>query len=154
MIRPATAEDCIDFAPKIAAEDADEIRAACGLNPIQGFLAAHAMATESWALEVDGEVVALYGLRKDTDFSAVVWLICSPRVKEAPITFTKMVHAELDRMSNQYGLLHGYADERNEGHLDWLESVGFKFTNVLEDFGPEKRPFYEFAGQFGESVGA
>lgn len=149
IIREATTEDVVKFAPTIADEDAAEMRAIAGLDPTDGFLWAHSESDESYCAEVigTGEIAAMWGA-KNNGPAAAVWLICGPPVKACPVSFTRVVHEELRRLSDRYGVLYGFADERNHDHLHWLERVGFVFTRTHENFGPEERTFFEFAGSF------
>ena len=150
-IRPAVALDAHRFAPVIAEEDADEIRALTGLDPLEGFLCAHASSDEDYAAELSpsGDIIGFWGAKDlKVTRSASVWLICSPRVKEHPIIFQRLVRGTLKDLSMKYGLLLGVGDERNQHHLRWVNSLGFKITRTLPEYGAERRTFYEFGGRF------
>ena len=153
LVRPARQEHTRNLADRLSEDDAAELYAAFGLGPRDGLDMCHAMSDEVWtAVKDDGMVGALWGLRcYPTTAGANVWLACDPsEITRAPISFTHIVKEQLRLFSEKNGILYGYADERNQDHLRWLRRLGFEMTRLIPEYGHEKRPFYEFSGEFTE----
>lgn len=151
IVRPMVALDAHKFAPVIVEDDENEIRALVGLDPLPAFLWAYAISDEAYAAEIeeDGDIIALWGVQNLlVTPSASIWLICSPRIKEHPLTFQRIAKGTLGLLSSRYGALLGVADERNQHHLRWLKSLGFTIRRALPEYGAEKRTFYQFEGVF------
>ena len=148
LIREATLEDAGAIAAKMATADVAELYALSGLEPREGMMKSHAISDESWALESDTlGILSMWGVVKDDEGPAAnIWLICSPEVKAAPISFSKIVKEQVLSMADRFGILYCYADGRNTDHHRWLKRIGFHETRVLLAFGFEKRTFHEFIG--------
>jgi len=140
-------DDASGIADKMAPADVAELYALSGLDPLEGMMKSHALSDESWVLESDDlGILAMWGVVKDEGPAANIWLICSPEVKAAPISFSKIVKEQVLAMADRIGVLYCYADGRNVDHHRWLKRIGFRETRVLLSFGFEKRTFHEFMG--------
>lgn len=147
LVRTATSDDCVRIVPELTISDYDEIEATMGLSPQDGLLAAYARSTEAFVIERNGQVVAIGGLVEDEDPDvpfANVWMLATPKVRKVPISFTKVIRAWLSEYATKYGALYGYADARNKDHIKWIARNGFTIIRIVEEMGPQKRPFYEF----------
>jgi len=59
-------------------------------------------------------------------------------------TFLRQSKIELRKILKEYPVLFNVVDSRNEVHVRWLQWMGFTFIKKHSEYGPEKRPFYEF----------
>ena len=50
----------------------------------------------------------------------------------------------LDNFMTDFKILFNYIDKRNTISIRWLKMLGFKFTNLITEYGYQQKPFYEF----------
>lgn len=146
FMRGATLEDCYELAPKLRKEDIEEIKANANYKPedalIQGFQFSEVPLVI--ANEKD-EVVSMFGCCPITNTpSALVWLLASDGLQKISKPFLRNNRMVIDIFQKRYPILYNFVDVRNTLHIRWLKWCGFTFINKHEQFGFERKPFYEF----------
>ena len=58
--------------------------------------------------------------------------------------FLRQSRIHLANLHAMYPVLFNFVDARNTVHLRWLRWMGFTFISRNDNYGPEKRTFYEF----------
>ncbi|WP_428661374.1 hypothetical protein [Reyranella sp.] len=144
VIRPATAEDCHDIAPRLRSADAQELLAATGSPPDVSL-----PSTLRWhpsVVELEGRPEAIMGCARLDDIEGVPWFAStdvpvSPRWRVAFLRYSRQV---VDDWQRTFPLLHNFTDARNTVHHRWLKRIGFTFLARHERFGALGLPFLEF----------
>jgi len=132
LVRDGRAEDIQAVIQQIASPDADELCASTGFDPYQSLCYCYSKSAETWAVEADGEVIALGGVSpSDDEPSAAVWLICGPGADRTPKALLRLLRKRLLVLKQRYGLLFGFVDDRNKKRKRWLHLLGFNMTNDI-----------------------
>jgi hypothetical protein len=136
-IRPATLDDVPEIALNLRSDDLNEIVEGIGFNPVLsisiGILTDDAIVFDA----PDGKAAGVAGV----DASGCIWMHCTNRTSQYPISFVKQARAWVDSLPHT--ILYNYADIRNISHLKLLKHLGFKFLRVVP-FGPNNNYFVEF----------
>jgi hypothetical protein len=92
------------------------------------------------------EPLAMFGVIPDPLDAKVgrIWLLGSDDLAKHSRTFLRHSRAWVDRLQQRYPTLWNCVDARNEVHIRWLKWCGFTFLRRIEEYGVERRPFYEF----------
>ena len=69
--------------------------------------------------------------------------ILPDRLPEVAREFLPESRKWVEKINQDYLVLTNYVDVRNTAAKRWLRWLGFRFVRIVEDFGYEKRPFYE-----------
>lgn len=146
-VRPARADDAGALAPRLRAADLREIQAVTRQSPLEVLLGGIA-ASDPCDAVVDGDdrPLAVFGVvpGEDRD-TGVIWLLGSDELVERPFAFLRRSRAAIDALLGRYRTLWNVVDARNEVHVRWLRWCGFVIRRTIDDYGVERRPFYEFA---------
>lgn len=144
VIRPATAADCHDLAPRLRPADAQELFAASSSPPEVALPST--LRWEPSVVELDGRPEAIMGCTRRDDIEGVPWFLStdipvSPRWR---VAFLRHSRAVVEEWQRWFPLLHNFTDARNTVHHRWLRWLGFTFVAQHERFGPLGLPFFEF----------
>lgn len=141
--RPSTAGDAETLAPKLRKQDVEEVWASHGITPIAALVTSQNNSSESHTIIAsDGEVIGMFGV-VDDGAVGVPWLLTSDRLPEVAREFLPQSREWVERINQDYLVLTNYVDVRNKVAQRWLKWLGFKFVRVVEEYGYEKKPFYE-----------
>lgn len=141
--RPFTAGDAEILAPKLRKHDVDEVWASHGLTPLEALVKSQINSSESHTIIAsDGEVIGMFGC-VDDGAVGIPWLLASDRLPEVAREFLPESRKWVEKINQDYLVLTNYVDVRNTSAKRWLKWLGFRFVRIVEDFGYEKRPFYE-----------
>lgn len=144
---PARFEDADRLAGKLRQVDRREIQAATGEEPVlmlrQGI---------SWSdpcytiMTVTDQPVAMFGVVPDSHTPDLgrIWLLGSDELVGYSHTFLRHSRKWIEKLHERYFTLWNYVDARNEVHIRWLKWCGFILLRRIEEYGVERRPFYEF----------
>ena len=147
IVREARVADAVALAPRLREADRRECLAHTGIVP--EFILPHSVASPglTWAFEHEGECIGLFGLDvvdRHPDFG-IVWMMTSDEVFKHKRQLLRESPVWLDKLHRIYPLLGNHVDARNTVHIRWLKWLGFSMLRVIPEFGPERRPFIEFA---------
>ena len=146
-VRAANMEDADRLAPVLRCGDIEEIKAAAGEMPIvvlkQGIVCSDPCYT---IIDIDDSPLAVFGVIADSSRINVgrIWLLGSDSLVQYSYTFLRHSRKWIEKLHQRYPTLWNYVDARNEVHIRWLKWCGFTFLRRIEEYGVERRPFYEF----------
>ena len=147
LLTPTTVED-IDFvAPRLRKADYNECTASTGKQPRGVLHRSLDLGAISLTLRApDGNRVGLCGVVNSSHIegAGVVWMVATDDIYQHQTTFLRNSKRALNHLSENYLVLFNCVDARNSVHIKWLRWMGFTFINKHENYGAEKRPFYEF----------
>ena len=146
-VRPARPGDAATLAPRLRPADLREIEAAVGRDPLAVLRQGIARSEPSLAIVDQADrPVALFGVVPDpaTEQVGQVWLLASDELARHSLSFLRQSGEWVDRLHRRYRTLWNHVDARNELHMRWLEWCGFSRVGLIQEFGVQKRPFYEF----------
>lgn len=134
---PITNEAAFTVASNLSEADRRECAEGYGFTNVLD-IALPVINSESYYFKTpDGRSAAMGGVEKD----GRIWMLCTPLVKEYPITFARDCRRMID--SRKEKLLWNIADKRNTTHLKLLRFLGFKFLREVIH-GPNNLTFIEF----------
>jgi len=82
VYREATLEDAVSLSKRLRKQDEVEV-SLCTHESLESVLVRSVRSpssVESWAAEVDGEVIAIWGVHRNLLVVGIPWLMCSPEV--------------------------------------------------------------------------
>lgn len=141
-VRLATREDCLDLAPRLRKEDAEECFLNLGLSAEQSLLLSFHLG-ETFAVVWGDEVVALFGHIGVPGVVGVPWMLASPTLSKIRKSFLRECREYVQAMLKVYGRLENYVWVENTLHIDWLRWLGFEFDSPAP-YGINDQPFQRF----------
>lgn len=151
LLREATPDDARNLSPRLRDQDVAEIQASSGSSPLAALLRGVEISQWAYAVELEGEVVALFGVAEMAPESAtyrvgVPWLLGSDAFFQEVGTFR--LHRQairwLRRMHDDFPHLLNLVDCRNVDSIQWLSRLGFEFTALHPRYGAGHHPFIQF----------
>ena len=106
--------------PYLRQVDLDEIEAMTDLPPEVAVAFSIAQTERGFAAEVDGELVALFGIS-----NGLIWLVATDEINKYPITFYRLSRKIFPSLIEGYDYIENYVDARNTLSLRWLKWLGF-----------------------------
>lgn len=147
-LQPATEAHARALAPLMRPEDAAEVKASGGYEPLAALLDAVSMSERPLALLFDGEVAAIWGVVPlpaptflGESRTAVVWLLTGAAVERHPLAFLKLCRPALRMLLDRYPTLINAIDERYTVAVRWAKWLGFDVWPALP-FGVDGLPFH------------
>lgn len=142
---PPTPEHVDLVAAGMRQADRDEIWASHRWSPHRALEDGVRNSTYSWAAEIDGEVVCLFGVapRSILTGTGTPWMLGTGGVVRHGRKFLADCRECLDEAQSVYPTLVNYVDDRNTVSKRWLRWMGFKLDDP-EPYGVEKLPFRRF----------
>lgn len=144
-IRLSTLDDPFTIGPKLRKADISEIKAASGRLPsdalMRGVLNSRPCYT---AITPDGEPSGMFGVVPADKNTGIIWALFTDNILNHRKEFMRVSRQVVEECNNQYALLTNVVDARNTVHVRWLRKLGFVFLREIEEYGYEKRKFYEF----------
>lgn len=118
-------KDVDELVRSMRAEDQAEC-IACGYAPAEGLaMAIRESAGHVFALVIDYQVVAIYGVVPVRDGVGSVWALTSAAVNRHRKTFWKTSRAVLELLTNDWPFLFAAVDARYTAAVRWLKRLGF-----------------------------
>ena len=146
LLTPTTVEDIDFIAPRLRKADYNECMASTGQKPRGVLHRSLDLGDISLTLRAsNGDRVGLCGVVPSPLAEAgIVWMVATDDIYQHQITFLRNSKRALKHLSEDYLVLFNCVDARNSLHIKWLRWMGFTFINKHENYGAEKRLFYEF----------
>ena len=146
LLTPTVVEDVDFIAPRLRKADYNECLASTGQQPLGVLLNSLNLGDISLTLRApNGDRVGLCGVVPSALKEAgVVWMVATDDIHQHQTTFLRNSKRALQNLSKDYLVLFNCVDARNSVHIKWLKWMGFTFINKHENYGAEKRLFYEF----------
>ncbi len=139
-IVPATMSHVSAVAATMRPEDAAEVLASCGFDPLRALRESVQVSDAAWTLLLDGQPAAVFGAVGVASGCGVVWMLTSTMVDRHPIAFLRLCRPVVEALLMHYGLLFNYVDARYEVALRWARWLGFTVSEP-EPFGVAGLPF-------------
>jgi hypothetical protein len=144
-VRPAVENDVTSLAPRLRAADVQEVEAH-GYTPEQALHEGFWFTKAFTAVDRHGTPVCMFGVAPMHDPSVgAVWLLGTDLVKENRMSFLRLSLKWTMEFHKTFTVLGNIVDERNTVHIEWLRWLGYSFHRRIPDYGPQRRPFLEFA---------
>jgi ABC-type nitrate/sulfonate/bicarbonate transport system substrate-binding protein len=135
-VERATEEHAQDLAPRMRAEDAAEVLASGGYEPLDALLVSMDASDEAWAVFFDNELGAIYGIAR----GCIPWLLTSDVIDRHPKAFVGECKEVLRAWMEQHPVLVQQVDARYARALRWASRMGFR-VDEPEPFGTSGLPF-------------
>lgn len=142
-VEPATEAHAAQLAAHIRPEDAAEMMASHGLEPIAGLQMAVRSTPEPKAV-MDGErVVALFGVLPvdSAERTASAWILTGRLAKRFPVAFMRTMTEELRKLAEVWAVLFNMVSAQNASALRWVRALGFEVLEPVP-FGVSGQPFH------------
>lgn len=144
-IVPATLEHVESIAARMRIEDAQELYASIGLQPIDGLRISFERSLYAWTWLVDGVPATMFGIGTHSIIGSegVVWMMGTDLVVTHRRAFLRATKRRIDRLLDIYPILTNYVDARYADCIAWLRWLGFEI-HPAAPYGFERRPFHRF----------
>ena len=142
-MRVATLEDAEYLSKRLRQCDVDEVKASHNLTPYVALKLGIQNSNLPLAVILDEKPVAIFGV-VPTEYFGSIWLLGSDELKDVSLSFLRQCKGVVHLFNKQFPLLANCCSANNELHIKWLRWCGFKFIKLHEEYGYEKKPFYEF----------
>lgn len=136
-VRPCLRSDAAEVGAHLRAEDAEECRAASGLEPLPCTLRAFDASREAYSIFVGRDrlektAAAVFGVVDDGE-AGVVWLLATDAIRGHALSIVTQANTWLDHIARHYPAgLHSLADKRNSLHIRWCQLTGFTLGENVE----------------------
>ena len=141
LYRDATVKDGLRVVNNLRPEDRSEMEG-IGVSilslPFGVLISEHAV----YFFSKEGKAAGLAGIVRLDNNVGQIWMLCTPVIHDAPITFVREAKKWLDNIQGEYTLLWNVADARNQVHHKLLKHLGFKALRTVP-VGPKNLPYYE-----------
>ena len=147
LLTPTTVGDVEYIAPRLRQADRNECLASTGNEPLGILQQSLNLGDTTLTLRAPtGDRVGVCGVVPSTAIpeAGIVWMVATDDIYQHQITFLRNSKRALQYLSEDYLVLYNCVDARNSVHIKWLKWMGFTFINKHENYGAEKRLFYEF----------
>lgn len=126
--------------------DLQEIIAASGPDPWETLRRSLAYSTSAVAADLDGRLLALFGLAPVGMLSdtASPWCLATPALETKAGMLTRVARGYFRAAQRDYPRLVNYVDARNLPSIAWLKIMGFTLSPEPVPFGWAQLPFYRF----------
>lgn len=142
--RPARFEDCRDMAERMREQDAKEVMASNGLDPLRSLQASFNASAECHTIiHEDGSIVGMFGVANCEVFGSP-WLLGTDKLIDTRAEFIPQAKQWVEKINNDYPLLLNFVHAENTVSKRWLKSLGFEFIKLISDYGVGREPFYQF----------
>lgn len=143
-IRIATEKDCWFLSKNLRKEDYQEIQAVTGLPAILSLLSGLKISQVPLVVcNEKNKIILMLGVVPN-GLVGTIWMVGTKDLKKMSLTFIKNCKEIFKILKNNFQIIHNYVDARNILHIKWLKWMGFSFINKHNNYGIEKRLFYEF----------
>tara|TARA_R110000744_G_scaffold283007_1_gene394573 strand:- start:47 stop:493 length:447 start_codon:yes stop_codon:yes gene_type:complete len=141
-VRQSTQEDIDYLCNNLRPEDRKEVIASHGSTK-KALQIGLDLSDECWTFLVEdtNEIAGIYGVAKQCDTVACVWLLTTPAVTKIWITFLRESKRLTKEMNKKYTILTNSVDAEYTTAIKWLKFLGFTFINKHNNWG---KTFLEF----------
>lgn len=145
LIRKATQEDVEFLIANVREEDIEEIDALDGSTIRDALEETPNLLDNSEVWEVDGKVVAMFGVTPVEDHAGVgvIWMLATGEFEQYSKMFAIRCKRVVEKMISGYEYIFNYVHTKNENSIKWLEWLGFKM-NDPEPIGHKGAMFTRF----------
>ena len=146
--RPSTILDVSWVADGMRQADVEEVKAQSGLTPRESLLYSFFMSSPCMTIvSRHGDPIGMWGVVPEGQTAGRIWMLGRDEMLtdvHDKWEFLRQSRIHLANLHAMYPVLFNFVDARNAVHLRWLRWMGFTFISRNDNYGPEKRTFYEF----------
>lgn len=136
MIRKATPQDVLDFAPNMRDADKQEVEALTGLDPLACLMLGLMHSDPCMAgVSNEGEIVMIFGINQLDPGVGAIWMLSSNAIKDHARELVREGKRWLDEQHALYPVLTNVVDERNDVHRRLIKHMGFSFGEPINNYG-------------------
>lgn len=149
-IVPAGRVYATQLAPHLRLSDLIEIECTSGQAPLDALLESVRLSDDDmcWAALDQGLPVAMFGANSlEGEKIGGIWLLASYGIYRNKKDFMRKCKKYLAKMHERYEWLTNFIDEENLITRRWLEKLGFKPVQRIENFGVGRRPFIQYVSK-------
>lgn len=148
VTHPAELDDVVELAAHMRHDDAEEVRAQTGREPLDVLVDGLLDSTEAWATRFGDELGAVWGvvlLRPSalTGDVGLAWMLTTDAIERHAKAFMRGVRHEMPRLLERWAMVTNVIDVRHVKAVRWAERLGFRLEAPLP-FGPLGLPFRRF----------
>ncbi|GAB5471753.1 MAG: hypothetical protein Kilf2KO_47830 [Rhodospirillales bacterium] len=143
--RPVADGDARALASSLRPADRAEVLASDGLGALPALERSLTLSSEAYAGLIDGEVAALFGVRRVSLASrrGCPWLLTGAAVERHPCAFLRASRGVLGTWRRDYDSLANWVDARHVAALRWLGWLGFTL-HPARPYGVRGLAFHPF----------
>lgn len=131
---------------RLRVSDVNELRLLRGRTALEEIQASVENAKSCWTVELDKEVSAIFGVgRLPVEDHGLVWLLATDRMYQIAWRFARESRTWIHRLMEGHKRLENIVSVKNEVAIRWLRWLGFKFTGVRSNVGPQRAEFWKFS---------
>lgn len=132
-VRPLAPGDVEFVAANMRQEDVDEVWASSFNTPIRALTCAVRDAEKVWALDYDGQPVAIFGVSRRGYLSNVgaPWLLGTNEIRKHTAAFLRLSRVYVPIMAEGFVRLENFVDFRNKLSIRWLRWIGFDIGELV-----------------------
>lgn len=148
-VEPATALDAVELAELMRQPDRLEVARGSGLPPYDAIMDSIAGSVERWAVRVDGDLIAIWGVGdsgKDSILGprvGVAWMLTSELCDLHRKTFWRLCKDGLHDLFDRWDLLCNAIDAHHAQAVRWALRLGFRLAPATP-WGVCGEPFHVF----------
>lgn len=127
------------IAKSLRFRDVRELQDLWGLTPMEGLRISLESSLKTYIIYENEIPQGYFGLGRGTTFGVThPWMLSSEVVSEYPILLCRYGRTIIKEWLFEFPILTNLIDSRNDLHISWLKSIGFKFIKDYFNFGPGK----------------
>jgi len=142
LIRPTRPGDARAIADRLCVADSKEIKLLTDVSPEQVLLDSVASSPHAFTIELNGMPIAMFGCTGDQNEAGAPWMLSTPETAKA----TSLMR-EARQIVRDLLIFHGYLANfvwvKNQAHIDFINWLGFAFTDTVFERGGEKFVWFE-----------
>ncbi len=144
----STEQDCHELAPFMKEVDKDEVMASSGHDPLTSLIKSRESSDICFSIFWEKNLIGMCGVGYVNSYTGSPWMLGSDAFDEFKNKHKKHFYKACKKwvldMNSMYPLLCNYVDKRNDTSIQWLRHLGFSFTRLIDNYGYEGKPFWEF----------
>jgi len=143
--RPTVSEDIVILTDNLRTADLKELRASQPLPPLEALTLSVEVSDEANTIITgDGKIAGIFGVATVNEMIGAPWLMGTDLIPSIQKSFLKGSYKWVIDKNEHYPILMNYVHKDNKLAIQWLRFLGFNFTQLIEEYGVGKEPFYEF----------
>lgn len=126
--------------------DRKELMAAGNMTPLEAIIAGLAIGGIAWAGVINGVPCCIFGVCPVGGMFTNMgrpWMVGTDLIDRCAVAFLRRNKRFILAMLDQYSYLVNYVDVRNVKAIQWLDWLGFKFSQPAP-YGVHSLPFMRF----------
>ena len=139
--RKSTLEDSLRLINQLRPEDKMEVEGT-GQSVLELPVLALGSSHTTTFFDYEGNMAGMAGIVDQADGSGQIWMLCTPQILTAPLTFVRQAKKWLKDKEQHYTFFWNIADTRNFEHHRLLRHLGFKALRAVP-VGPDQLPYFE-----------